>query len=425
MASPELIHLDGTTLEGGGQLVRLALSLSSLTGRPIHITSIRGNRSRGGGLKGSHLAAVELLAKACAAKTKGMELKSKELTFEPCVDRTERLSSDSANWWKSLKDQDGKSVGRAVEIKMTTPGSIFLVFQALLPYLLFSSSGIGRSGQGSTSPPLPVKLTVHGGTNVTSSPSFEYVQQVLLPTLGRIGIPPITLTLSNRGWTHGRAQVGSATFTITPFSPDSGIPAFSLLGPSPADKLKAFHASILASPSNVRSHMRNSVTEAVRARWGKDPQLEFPVDEDSGHPKRLYLLLVAETNEGLRYGRDCLYDRKISNVNEAIGNVVKQVVHDMAKELDNGGPTDEFMEDQLAVFMALGMGKSVVAGDEPSCGVSDSGNGAQKRNEPTLHTKTARWVAETILDVRFDDQDGSCEGVGLRALGESDVSTEQ
>ena len=87
--SSTLVSLDGTTLEGGGQLLRLALSLSSLTHIPVHLTDIRGNRGsksaphEGGGLKASHLSGVRWLAHATRAKTKGMEIKSRELTFEP------------------------------------------------------------------------------------------------------------------------------------------------------------------------------------------------------------------------------------------------------------------------------------------------------------------------------------------------------
>lgn len=84
MASP--IHLEGTTLEGGGQLVRLALSISALTGTPIRITNIRGNRSGGGGLKQQHLTALGWLSKACNARVEGAVKKSRTLVFEADVE---------------------------------------------------------------------------------------------------------------------------------------------------------------------------------------------------------------------------------------------------------------------------------------------------------------------------------------------------
>lgn len=80
---PSPIALDGRTLEGGGQLVRIALGLSALTKLPISITNIRGNRPGGGGLKAQHLTSVQWLAQASGAKVKGMGLKSKNLVFEP------------------------------------------------------------------------------------------------------------------------------------------------------------------------------------------------------------------------------------------------------------------------------------------------------------------------------------------------------
>lgn len=85
------IHLQGTTLEGGGQLVRLALSLSALISTPIRITNIRGNRSGGGGLKGQHLTALEWLSKACDAKVEGAMKKSRVLVFEPDVNEVWRI----------------------------------------------------------------------------------------------------------------------------------------------------------------------------------------------------------------------------------------------------------------------------------------------------------------------------------------------
>jgi len=45
------VELDGRTGEGGGQLVRMAVALSSVAGVPVRITNVRGNRpgGRGGG----------------------------------------------------------------------------------------------------------------------------------------------------------------------------------------------------------------------------------------------------------------------------------------------------------------------------------------------------------------------------------------
>lgn len=51
MALSQAKCLSGTTLEGGGQLLRVATALSALTRRSIQIDNIRGNRSGGGGLK--------------------------------------------------------------------------------------------------------------------------------------------------------------------------------------------------------------------------------------------------------------------------------------------------------------------------------------------------------------------------------------
>jgi RNA 3'-terminal phosphate cyclase (ATP) len=78
-----IITLHGATLEGGGQLLRIAAGLSALTGNAIKITDIRGNRAGGGGLKLQHLKAVEWLAKASAARIEGAEKGSRVLEFCP------------------------------------------------------------------------------------------------------------------------------------------------------------------------------------------------------------------------------------------------------------------------------------------------------------------------------------------------------
>ena len=55
--TPRLVTLDGSQGEGGGQILRTALTLSLLTGRPFRIVKIRANRDKPG-LRPQHLTAV-------------------------------------------------------------------------------------------------------------------------------------------------------------------------------------------------------------------------------------------------------------------------------------------------------------------------------------------------------------------------------
>ena len=56
-----MIALDGAQGEGGGQILRSALSLSMITGQPFTITSSRAGRAKPGLLR-QHLTAVKAAA---------------------------------------------------------------------------------------------------------------------------------------------------------------------------------------------------------------------------------------------------------------------------------------------------------------------------------------------------------------------------
>ena len=403
-----LIHLDGTTLEGGGQLLRLALSVSSLTHIPIHVTNIRGKRGpksapgKGGGLKPAHLAGVQWLARATQAETQGMEAKSKELVFRPSrtaitavterqqgEDSDRQTDNEGSCVWKDIR-LDGVLIRREARISMASPGAITLILQAILPYLLFSSSlSVNDTRIG-----VPLRVTIEGGTNVSNSPSIEYVDQVLLPLIAsKLGTPPIFMTLHQRGWSTGRTEIGSVTFDISPLKPRSTLPAFRF---QERGHLMKVYVSIIASGAVARSSIREQVTVQLLTY---DPEIEivFPVDEESGSDKRLYLLLVAETSNGYRLGRDWSQSFG-STVREKGEKLVSKVVEDLKQELEKGGCVDEYMQDQLVVFQALAAGVAEVDGGEGS--------------EATLHTRTARWVAEKVLGVKFD-REGRCKGVGF------------
>ncbi|KAJ4290517.1 hypothetical protein N0V90_010734 [Kalmusia sp. IMI 367209] len=380
MAKP--IHLEGTTLEGGGQLLRLATCLSALTSTPINITNIRGKRSGGGGLKAQHLTSVQWLGGASNARISGVGLKSKEIIFTP------RNSRGAA--WRESGD---------VYIKQNTPGSVNLVLQAVLPFMLFSHAG---AKEGSAEEKVKVRIT--GGTNVSNSPSCDYVEQVLLPMLSLIGIPPIETQIHSRGWSQGSSRLGSVTYTIMPLR--ESLPAFQLTS---RGDIKSVKATIIA-PGTSEQQFREELDVMFERREAKmfgssSPEVEVSF-EDSKHEKRYYLLLVATTTTGIKFGRDWLYDHGVraGKIDTVISSLVRKVSDDLIQEIGHGGCVDEFMRDQLVVFQALAAGKSNVSG----------GRRREVLVEPSLHAKTAHWVAKEVLGVDFDEE-GACEGIGLGA----------
>lgn len=384
------IQIPGNTLEGGGQLVRISLGLSSLLSLPIHIPRIRAGRPSGGGLKSQHLTCVNWLSKASHSRTVGATKKSRELEFWPPTEDIHR----EAFW-------TGKATKRTIAINIGTPGSTTLTVQAILPYLIFATSGAGK--EDAENSPGMIELKILGGTNVTHSPSVEYLSQVMFPVLSTHVLPkelqPLRMEVSKRCWVVGssKAPLGETTFWIPTLPFGSSIPGFEMKDRGEITKICA---SIIVPGEAINSFKKALADEDVGAK------LEIVVEEDSDHPKRYYLLLVAHTSSGYRLGRDVLYDRhshKTAPESEIAEYMVKRCVKALKKEIGHGGCVDEFMQDELVVFQTLANGRSFVYPGE--------GMG-----EGSLHTKTARWVAETLTGIVFDGE-GKCEvnGVELKA----------
>ncbi|KAF9272151.1 hypothetical protein BGZ88_005131 [Linnemannia elongata] len=392
------VVLDGTTLEGGGQILRIAVCLSAITKIPLTITQIRGNRPRGGGLKYQHLTGVNWLAKASVANTEGAEIKSTEL----------RLSWGGDTDDEPLDDHRYLSLPKMIDIG--SPGSVALVLQAILPFIIFgphserfSDSPSQDVSDGSSLPlPAPIRITIKGGTNVGFSPSFEYINKVLLPTFSRIGLPPITARLESRGWSTGGSQIGTVSFDITPLPTGSCLPAFELRD---RGTIQHIEATILG-PKVVQDKFRHEIAVRLAANFpGVATTITF---EDSGHPSRLYLLLVAKSENGHLLGRDWLYDRKTrgGELNRPVEQLVKEVVQQLQMELKHGGCVDEYLRDQLVIFSALARGK---------CHIDVGRNEDGQLVEGSLHTRTAQWVVSQMLPVALAEDGSIVEGIALEA----------
>ena len=144
-----MIFIDGSQGEGGGQVLRSALSLSILTGQPFRIENIRAGRQKPG-LMAQHLACVDAAAAVSRATVRGASKGSRFLSFEPGEIRSGRYS-----------------------FKIPTAGSACLVLQTIFYPL-------SRAGSAST-------VSIEGGTHVTWSPCYHYLELNWLPVLEQIG----------------------------------------------------------------------------------------------------------------------------------------------------------------------------------------------------------------------------------------------
>ena len=132
------ITIDGSSGEGGGQILRTSLSLSMLTGRPFRIVKLRQNRSKPG-LRPQHLAAVRAAADLCGAEAVGAEVGSRELMFTP-----------------------GTKVPGDLTVDIGTAGATALVLQTLQLPIALRAEG-------------PAFLRLDGGTFNDKAPSFPFV----------------------------------------------------------------------------------------------------------------------------------------------------------------------------------------------------------------------------------------------------------
>lgn len=146
------IVLDGSQGEGGGQILRTALSLSAITAKPFTVTKLRAGRLKPG-LRPQHREAARAMAQIVDAEVTGDEVGSTRLEFRP------RRKAAPGEW----------------TLDVGTAGSTPLLLQTVCWPLALAGG--------------PSLLTLRGGTHQDHAPSFHYLALVWAPAVARLGFP--------------------------------------------------------------------------------------------------------------------------------------------------------------------------------------------------------------------------------------------
>jgi RNA 3'-terminal phosphate cyclase (ATP) len=296
-----MLSLDGSYGEGGGQILRTALSLAAVTGTPIRMERIRAARSKPG-LRPQHLTAVQAVARLSQAEVAGAYLGSQDLTFRP-----RRLTG-------------GHCVFDVAETTRSA-GAVSLIVQALLPLLLKADS--------------PATVILKGGTHVPWSPPAHYLSHVFLPALAVMG-PEVNLTLERWGWyPRGGGEVRLAT---RPTCPLTGVH-----WRAPADAA-AFQA--LSAAAKLPEHVARRQAARVAARLGEAAPVAI-VPAGGQDPGSLVFVW------GPRAGFSALGVR-----GKPAEQVADEAVDAYLAFRASGAALDRHLADQMLIYLALAKGPS-------------------------------------------------------------------
>lgn len=302
----EILEIDGSQGEGGGQVLRTALSLSACTGQAMHIRLIRSGRKKPG-LMRQHLACVNAAAEICGAKVKGATLGSQNVQFIP-----------------------GEIQGGEYRFSVGSAGSSTLIFQTALPLLMSAN----RSS----------RLVLEGGTHNPLAPTYDFIRETFLPVLHRIGVDCRT-----RLERYGFYPVGGGRWSVE-IEPQAVFWPLDL--PERGDLLNAEAVCIDAGlPSHIAQREMKTLLD----------KLNWPVE-------RVKNLHVEALGKGNVVSVRAYYSH-IAEVIDSIGTigvsaerVATVAVERFYRYHSNGAPVGEHLADQLLLPLALAAGGSFVTG---------------------------------------------------------------
>jgi RNA 3'-terminal phosphate cyclase (ATP) len=342
-----IVELDGSTGEGGGQILRTALSLSAITQTPFHITNIRAGRTKPGLLR-QHLTCVDAMKAICNADVEGGEIGSRALRFSPRAIRA-----------------------GAYRFSIGSAGSATLVLQTVLPALLIA--------EGNT----PSTVAIEGGTHNGMAPPFHFIEQVFVPHLQRMGAN-VSVRLSRYGFFP--AGGGAIEATIHPLSADAASHASTRTHLS-APALHARGAHMGVEAVSVVASVPGSVAvrelQALRALTDI-PEASCRIETIANCAGAGNILMITDRYEHATELVSAIGERGVSS--EAVAN---QAARALMQYRASPAPVSEHLADQLLLPYAL-----AIADGAPASGFTAT--------LASAHARTNAGVIEQFLNVKIE-----------------------
>lgn len=306
----EYLEIDGDYLEGGGQILRIAVSLSFITHQPIRVYNIRQKRPQAG-LKAQHLKVLEVLKDLAEAETSGLELGSKLITFVPKK--------------HTIENQQLK------KINIGTAGAIGLMLQSILLVAAFKGEGLS--------------LDIIGGTCGLGAIPVDYYPHVIFPILKNSGLKAQLDILKRGFYPKGGGEV---SVVINPIKYPKPIKLIE------QGRITRINGISIASSDLMRKEVAQRQAKEAGDLLKKD--FSCPIDIKAQYVDTYSpgseINLYAYTDTGCILGSDARGELKKKA--ETVGY---EAVTKLKKEISSGAACDLHLADNLIPWLGLLGGK--------------------------------------------------------------------